>query len=163
MAKVWPDCQRWAAALSVTREAYHGGSFTGNSCRKLLKSVDVLQKLCPESCRNFVLAFRALNDVVDASFSKELHPDYLEKIDTFKKTFELLGINITPKIHAIFFHIKDFCDRHGKGLGCWSEQAFESVHSDFRHSWMKYKVPEQHEKFSEQLLRAVMEYNSRHL
>lgn len=161
--KVWPECQRWADAVNVTREAYHGGSFTGNSCRKLLKGLDVLQELCPSSCTNFVLAFQSLREVVESSFSKTLYPDYVRKITTFKESFEDLGINITPKLHAIFFHIKDFCSRHPSGLGNWSEQSFESVHQDFHHTWMKYKVPDQHEKFPEQLLRAVTEYNSRHL
>lgn len=101
--KVWPECHRWADAVNVTREVYHGGFFTGISCRKLLESHDLFEELCPDSYMIFLQAFRALREVVTSSFSKTLHPDYETKINSFKGAFNHLGINITPKLHAIFF------------------------------------------------------------
>ena len=160
--KKWPDVLRWASSLNVEREAIHGGAFAGNACRKLLKNVDLLQELAPIELRDYVRAFRALNDVVLSCFGKTLQNDYKEKIDVFNHCFQALGLQVTPKIHAILFHVIDFCDRKETGLGMWSEQAFESVHADFTHVWQKYKVPTTHERFADRFLRSVQEYNGNH-
>ena len=72
-------------------------------------------------------------------------------------------VNITPKIHAIFFHIPEFCGNHSVGLGRHSEQASESVHASFKKSFEKYKIGISHNGYAEHLMRAVMDYNCGHL
>ena len=59
MANEWKDSDKWLAARNVLQEALHGGSFTGNSCRILLKKVDLLQSICPLDVMKYVHAFRA--------------------------------------------------------------------------------------------------------
>ncbi len=81
--------------------------------------------------------------------------NYSEKIEKFQKSYMDLGIPVTPKIHVICSHVKEFCDRQGHGLGLYSEQASESVHHDFQKTWERFKVPEGHDSFGPQLLRAV--------
>lgn len=92
-----------------------------------------------------------------------LCPDYKEKLDNFKLSFNKLGIKPTPKIHTVFFHVKEFCQRTNKGLGFYSEQASESVHSDFTIVWNRFKVHENNHNFSKKLLEAVTFYNSSHI
>lgn len=163
LEKIWPDAIQWPKCLQLEKEAFHGGSFAGNACRKLLRNVDKLANIVPHEHNNFVSAFRAFNDVVSCCFGKSLERDYKQKIRTFQTSFLRLGLRVTPKIHCVFFHVIEFCDSKECGLGVWSEQAFESVHADFAKHWERYKVPSSHEKFGDRLLRAVQEYNSNHI
>ncbi|OAF69585.1 hypothetical protein A3Q56_02684 [Intoshia linei] len=50
----------------------------------------------------------------------------------FSNTPMAINIGITPKLHAIFSHISDFCEKNKSALGIWSEQASKSVHANFK-------------------------------
>lgn len=163
LVKEWPDALNWAIRCHVEREAMHGGSFNGNSCNILLSKVDILRSMAPLHCLKYVACFDAFKAVVSACYGQFLHPDYVKLINVFKDTYMSLGINVTPKVHAVFFHIQDFCQFKQEGLSRWSEQACEAVHSDFKATWAKYKVPVIHPDYGAKLLFAVREYNSRHL
>ena len=164
MEKLWPNASQWLVACHVQRVAYHGGNFTGNSARTLLKNVDRLQAMCPLQILPYVAPLRSLDAVVSACYGAQLRPEYTHAIRRFQNDFLDLGINISPKIHAIFFHVPEFCQMVGKGLGSYSEQASESVHHDFQKIWENYKIQDQdHPRYGEQLLKAVTTYNSRHL
>ena len=47
LEKVWVDVIQWPSSVYIEREAIHGGSFTGNACRKLLRNVDALEEIIP--------------------------------------------------------------------------------------------------------------------
>ena len=49
-------------------------------------------------------------------------------------------ITVTPKVHAVMFHIAEFCLMTGQGLYPWSEQTGKSVHHDFKETWKRHKV-----------------------
>ena len=51
-----------------------------------------------------------------------------------------LEIDVTPKVHAVMYHVSEFCELKGMGLAPWSEQTSESVHHDFNLLWEKYKL-----------------------
>lgn len=114
-------------------------------------------------CLKFVDAFKKFNEVVKACFTADLSPKFVEFIDEFKEAYLALNISVTPKVHAVFFHVKEFCTAHKKGLGFCSEQAMEAVHYDFTATWAKYKVSQNNPDYGNQLLRAVCEYNSQHV
>ena len=49
-------------------------------------------------------------------------------------------------------------------MGFWSEQAFESVHADFKKFWANRKVGAYHEDLpTKALFEAVLAYNARHI
>lgn len=163
LQKQWPQAIEWAAACHAERDALHGGSFNGNNCKKLLRGIDKLEELCPIEYKPYIETFNAFKQVVGACYGNILDPEYKQKISNFKNAYVALGISVTPKVHAVFYHIEDFCEPRACGLGQWSEQASESVHADFKSTWSKYKVMEGHPRFADQLLRAVREYNARHV
>ena len=66
---------------------------------------------------------------------------------------------IKAKFRVIIFSVR----YDGKGLGFWSEQAFESVHADFKKFWANRKVGANHEDFAKALFEAVLAYNARHI
>ena len=160
---MWDEAERWPKECYVSKGKAHGGSFNGNACRTLLNKIDLLQSLAPIQALPFIAAFRALKTVVDGCFGSELNADIKRLISEFKDLYLDLEINITPKIHCVFFHVPAFCLKYGHGLGRHSEQASESVHSDFQKIWCKYKVNVVNPKYGTSLLRAVTEYNSRHI
>ena len=49
------------------------------------------------------------------------------------------------------------------GLGFWSEQAFESVHADFKVEWSKVKVSSDHPDFLDKMLSCMSRYVARHI
>ena len=65
----------------------------------------------------------------------------------------------------VMTHVKQFLEMKadGKGLGYWSEQAFESVHADFKEMWETVKVDIDHPEFLTKLLSCVIRWNSRHI
>lgn len=157
----------WATKCSVVREGLHGGEFKGNSCKILLNRIDELECIAKNNTdfavMKYVRVFRDFKKVVEACFGASLHVNYKEIIDNFKISYLQLGINVTPKLHMIFHHVAEFCDKNGIGLGKYSEQASESVHFDFSAMWAKYKVQLSHIDYNNKLLKSVIEYNSRHV
>ena len=166
LENVWPQSEEWLALCNVKKSEYHGGKFEGNDSRKLLKKVDQLEGLCPTNgkVKKFAKTFMALNDVVSACYGFELAPDYQSKIRMFSSAYLDLRINVTPKLHAVMHHISEFCEKTGRGLGLWSEQASESIHHDFKQTWQRFKINKtDHELYGKNLLQAVSTYNSHHL
>lgn len=159
--------QQWTGTLGLARSSYHGGQFEGNGCRRLLRGADTLQRLAEEASAfeaiPVVSALRALRAVVEACFGATVSGDVAEKVAAYREAYLQLQIPVTTKNHAIFSHVTDFCQQHGRGLGPYSEQASESVHADFRLCWEKYKVGPANSQYVPQLLRAVQAYNCRHL
>lgn len=154
----------WAKSCNVEREIRNGSSgFNGNSCKNLLEKVDILRASCPIECLKFVKVLKDFHVVVKACFSATLHSNYKKLISDFKKSYLDLGISVTPKVHAVFHHVEDFCSKNQKGLGFFSEQAMESVHFDFKNVWSKYEVSVNHPEYSQHLLRAICDYNGLHV
>ena len=163
LEKQWAGALKWAEQCHIEREAMHGGSFSGRSCHKLLSNVDLLRSLCPINALPFVDCFKALKDVVHTCFGWTLSDDYTKAIELFKEAYMALDIPVTPKVHCIFHHVQEFCEKKNEGLGRWSEQAIESLHADFKPTWEKYKTTQSNPSFSHRLLQAVREYNAKHL
>ena len=165
MEAMWLASEEWLNSCNVQKEEYHGGTFAGNESRQLLRNVDRLEALAPpEECKKFVTAFKSFNDVVSACYGSELGVDYLQKITIFAADYFRLGISVTPKVHTVIYHIPEFCELTGRGLGPWSEQTGESLHHDFKGMWQRYKVnDEKNPMYGENLLKAVQMYNSQHL
>ena len=161
----WPESEEWLDACNVKKEEYHGGSFSGNDSRRLLVNVKRLEALKPPSfVEKYIVAFKSFNSVVESCFGKKLHPDFEKMIALFAKDYLKLGISVTPKVHAVFFHVSEFCLMTGQGLSPWSEQTGESVHHDFKQIWNNYKVKIiERPIYGENLLKAVAAYNSKHI
>ena len=119
--------------------------------------------MAPIELMKYVDTFQKFNNVVDDCFSNVLKPTFKTSIKEFERSYLMLGISITPKVHTVIKHVEDFCKKHGKGLGFYSEQAMESVHHDFDVTWESYKVSEDHSEYKQRLLNSIISYNSNHV
>lgn len=114
--------------------------------------------------RNFVTAFSSFRDVVSSCYGHDLQPDYKLKIAKFKKDYLRVKISVTPKVHAVFYHVEEFCEMTDMGLGPWSEQTSESLHHEFTKCWEKYMVKDQKNPlYKERLLQSVRMFNNLNL
>ena len=164
LSKLWPPCEQWIQKLHIKRDEYHGGAFNGNDCRKLIKNVSVLEDIPPPEFHGFVDTFKSFDNVVKSCYGKELASNYKRTIYEFKTSYMKLGISVTPKAHAVFYHVSEFCDIKGMGLAPWSEQTAESLHSDFNKIWKNFMVRDtEHPDYGKRLLDAIIMYNSQHL
>lgn len=129
----------WLSSVGIVRPKLHGGEFNGNMCRKLLSSADLLERILIQqqqfAAMPYLTAFRTFNNVVSACFSQELKPNFSQNILQFKEAYKALNISVTSSVHVIFVHLVQFCKFKRQGLGNFSEQASESVHSDFQQLW----------------------------
>jgi len=66
-------------------------------------------------------------------------------------------ISVTPKIHIVMVHVQQFLEMKGdeKGLGYWSEQAFEAVHANFKIGWEMVKVDIEQKEYLPRLTNCV--------
>ena len=75
-----------------------------------------------------------------------------------------LGISVTPKVHAVFYHIEEFCEYTGVGLGPYSEQTVEALHHEFNQCWGNFFVKDyDNPAYPGRFLSAVEAFNSLHL
>ena len=164
LADLWSESGRWLKSCNARKTEYHGGSFAGNDSRKLLRNVQCLEDMCPDSCKNYFDAFKCFDAVVSTYYGDKLSPDFKQKIEAFSKSYLNLNINVTPNIHAVMHHVVEFCELTGRGLAPWSQQTGESLHHDFKQIWEKFQFKDfEHPLYGEHLLRAVSMHSSQHL
>ncbi len=77
-------------------------------------------------------ALESFGRVVAACFGKNLEAGWRLCTRDFETTYRKTCASVTPKAHVVSRHAEQFCDREGFGLGNYSEQAFESVHQDWK-------------------------------
>ena len=163
----------WPLKLKVIPKNYQGEIFEGNACRVMVRSADkilepdVLKDTSPIDVMPFVAALKGLDLVVGDCFStKKVSPDTSKHIEELRKLFDGTGLSETLKIHTILEHIEDCLDalEEDWGLGLWSEQAGESIHREFLKYWLRYKINIISDStYGERLLKAVVEFSSRHI
>ena len=79
----------------------------------LLKGEEVIEKV-----RDVVEALSTFNEVRTAYFGQTLDPDYKTYITSFADAYVKLGIDVTPKLHAVLVHVLHILDQNpGHGLG----------------------------------------------
>ena len=165
------------APLGLKRSEHFGGQFNGNQSIKLLQSLHLLRKALKGHSSELSLiepileAMECLDSVRVSCFGQSLDPDFKLKIRKLADLWLKLGISVTPKCHVLFVHVAQFLDFQNngctelRGLGYWSEQASESVHSDFEKLWVgsSYKRKKHHEDYEKFALKCIVTYASRHV
>ena len=107
LSEKWPVYKWLEDNLSLKAVEYHGKSFEGPSCNKILqiKNLERMRDALPENLKMFADALMAFSEVKKACFGQNLCPSYGSKIDIFHEKFSVLGISETPKAGFIFGHL----------------------------------------------------------
>jgi len=168
------DCtitaEDWSKPLNCPRSEHHGGQFTGEHCVKLLENTKALYALlktanCLSVGGSIGKALEAFNTVRKSCFGQTCSTSYKEDIENFAHAYLNAKAPITVKVHCTVVHVPQFLDLFpGKGLGVWSEQFAEHLHSDFENFYARckyYRNPE-HPEFPQSFLKAIIAYCSLH-
>ena len=138
-----------------------GNKMNGPNCDKLLHHAKQLTDFLPHDLKKFGIALERFQDFKMACFTQDLKPDWPERLELLKEAFDKLGVRMTPKIHCLFQHVPEFLTRHpDHGLGFYSEQPFEAVHSAFNKTWPNYKRNMDSPDYPEKFKAAVVAFNS---
>ena len=110
----------------------------------------------------FVKTFQYFKSVVSSCFGMTLNTAYVQHIKDFKNSYLQLPVSVTPKAHAVFYHVPEFIALKGTALGIFSEQSTEALHSIFSAQWARCERNPDHPDHGCQLLKYV-NYNCKHL
>lgn len=108
----------------------------------------------------YINVFETFNNVVTSCFGQNLDPHYQSIIGEFFNQIQALNISITPKIHAVVYHVPQFIKMKGKPLGLYSEQASESVHFAYSKHASNFKTSAIKTNYEAKLLRTVCTFNT---
>ena len=115
----------------------------------------------------FIEAFKSIKELNDHVAGRKLKDGFEEVIDRFSINFLNLNANhnvsITPKIHIIINHVKEYCRRTKCSLGSCSDQTIEAVHQvvNNRFSSSNYYIKcTDNDNYAEKLLNGILHVNS---
>ncbi len=98
-----------AEALGILRKGYHGKSFEGRQCSKLLDKCDALALLVPSECLPIIDCLKAFARVAEATLGYRLSSNYEEIIEQFGVTFSRVmpqfRLFMTTKVHILLHHV----------------------------------------------------------
>lgn len=151
---------RWTKKCGVTPGG-RCGDFNGNQTKKLMARWRELRDYIIPDAAFFVDILGALNSVVDGCFGYDLAEDYASRIDHLEWLLKSNGISLTPKLHIIIVHVKEFIGKFDLGLGYFSEQAGESIHHMWARFFENFKCSTSNEQFESCLIRALVKFNAR--
>ena len=77
--------------------------------------------------------------------------------------YRKLGVSEILKAHILFHDVPRFLATRDHGLGKYSEQAIESVHTLENNTWENYQVDLANEKYGPQMLRSTMDLNCKNI
>ncbi len=147
-----------ADQLDIARKEYHGKSFEGRQCSKLLSCSASLKEVVPPSDPPLVECLEASHRVVVGVFSQILDPKTENDTSTFDETFmgaiRTHNPRMTPKVHMLVHHVPECVRRTGIQLGPTSEKASKSQHTFFLYFLLQiqselYKFPRLSRTFTE--------------
>ncbi len=132
------------AALGIDRKDYHGKSFEGRQCSKILANCDYLEDHIPPECLPLINCLRSFGKVMVATFGEDLssnNDDVIKRFGSaFSKVMTSFGIRMTPKVHIVLHHLPYFIRLTNMPLGLFSEQVVEEQHARFRRFYDRYRV-----------------------
>ena len=163
-------CHEFALKHNCIRESYHGKTFEGNECGKLMTKIDSDEGLYLANIPEFehhIQSIKEFNTLRKKAFGAQLKPGWKISLEKFDISYRKIP-NITKplKVHIILAHLSEFIEQYGenKGLGLFSEQTGEAVHQNFDIFFAKYCIKTIYaDQYGQHLHKAVVEFSSSHI
>ena len=163
-------CHQFALKYNCVRESYHGKTFEGNECTKLMSKIisgedSSLTNL--SNTEHHIEAIKKFNILRKQVFGLHLEAGWNQSLNDFMFAYKKIP-NITKplKVHILVAHLAEFIEKYGnnKGLGFYSEQTGEAVHQKFETIFAKYCIKNiSSDQYGHNLLKAVVEFSSSHI
>ncbi len=104
-----------ADQLGIARKEYHGKSFEGRQCSKLLCCSASLKEVVPLSDPPLVECLEAFHRVVVGVFGQIADPGTKDNVSTFEETFmgamRTQNPRMTPKVHMLIHNVPEYVRR----------------------------------------------------
>ena len=158
--------------INIVKESYHGMTYEGNECEKILRNIPLLKNTLTKSeavqkTIDTLIGFQEFQEAC-CGVTPKIH--FRFTIENFRNDFltlhEKFGISITNKVHIIIDHVEDYISESGKGLGRVTDQTVEALHSALNkrltssNYWIKDIGSEKH---GHKLYRGILHFNSYNL
>jgi hypothetical protein len=157
--------------LTIHRDEYHGMTYQGRACRKIMNNVDTISDMLgtvDSELKLITNTLRELKKVDTLCNSTLLDPNYRNIIEGFteswKQIHKIYKISIPNKVHIIMDHLHEHFDSTGQTFHKKSDQTIESVHQLFQKILMKgyYCKNIDSDVFTDKLYHAVLHFNGYH-
>ena len=116
--------------MGIQKSKYHGRSFEGNQCRKILNNIKKLK--IPDYLKEYRIVLSNLRNLHIVCNSDYLPHNYTEVLDKFSSSWcnlrNKFNISTTPKIHIILHHLEDYFDGTELTLKKCTDELVESMH-----------------------------------
>ena len=104
---------------------HFGGNFNGNQCQAIILNIQrLIDALHDGGVYNtgapISKSLQPFSKVRKTCFGMVIDDNYQKHINEFGKSFMEVGMNSTPKVHALLMHVPQFLEKYkylGKGLG----------------------------------------------
>ena len=106
-----------------------------------------------------VEVMEAFDQVVNSCFGVELKENYPSLIEEYSTKYRAIpNITFPTKFHMVEQHVQESIEmKHpDRGLGAYTEQAFESCHHHFKEEWAHSKVNINHPDHSQKMMDSVI-------
>ena len=87
LTKLWPEIEVWVSSLGCMRKRYHGGTYKGNTSKRILEQCDELDNLLPVELLPQLEPLRKFRVVVQGTFGNSLDPNYKDDIQAFTQSY----------------------------------------------------------------------------
>ena len=164
------ELKEYSKKINVTRSGYHSDIYEGNECLKILQNTDKLQVMLSDKHKVYTETLDSLRLIDESVSGKTLNDRYETSISQFAKNVEVLRKNfkfkLTPKIHIICDHLKDYLSSTGQPLGITTDQLVENMHQHVDKTFRKsgYFVKDIHsDAHDRKLLKGTIHLNTYNL
>ncbi len=110
-----------ADQLGIARKEYHGKSFEGRQCSKLLSCSASLKEMVPPSDPPLVECLETFYRVVVGVYGQIVDPETKDNVSTFVETFmeamRTQNPRTTPKVHMLIHNVPEYVRRTAAPLG----------------------------------------------
>ncbi len=106
-----------ADQLGIARKEYHGKSFEGRQCSKLLSCSASLKEVVPPSDPPLVECLEMLHRAVGGVFGQIVDPEIKDNVSTFEEAMRTQYPRMTPKVHMLIHNVQEYVRRTAAPLG----------------------------------------------
>ena len=100
--------------------------------RKLYQKLEILKRYIINVKEPYYNTFILFKQVSESVFGTELHPRWREHLHYLKDVIHILfssqGISLSPKLHVLTVHVKQWIDRNGLAMAKEGKSSGEALH-----------------------------------
>ena len=107
-------------------------NYEGPNIRKLSQKLEILKRYMINVKEPYYNALVSFKQVSESVFGTELHPSWREHLHYLKDVIHILfssqGMSLSPKLHVLTVHVKQWIDRNSLAMDKEGKSSGEALH-----------------------------------